>query len=181
MRCSSCESLLDAFIDGGLEPVVSRALAAHLRTCTACEDLHQRLRVVDGLLVTATTPKLRADFTARVMCSVQTLPTPEPLRKPFLPLAAFYLVAAWMVAAAIFAFARPGTPIGANAFAHFASNVLEPLAQAGRAFWPIAPMALPAIVSVLAIDALLFACVVVFYRRIRPRLTAYLSANVEAV
>jgi hypothetical protein len=54
-------------------------------------------------------------------------------------------------------------------------------AQATRALWPIAPMALSAVVGVLAIDALLFAGVVIFYRRVRPRLTAYLTATVEAV
>jgi anti-sigma factor RsiW len=180
VRCSSCESSLDAFIEATLDPLRTRAVAVHLRTCAACAQLHRRLRVVDGLLMTAGVRELREDFTARVMSAVGTLPPPQPLRKPFLPLAAFYLVAAWILTAALLAFARPGTPIGATAFTHFVSNRLEMFAQATRALWPIAPMALSAVVGVLAIDALLFAGVVIFYRRVRPRLTAYLTATVEA-
>ncbi|MBV8280867.1 MAG: zf-HC2 domain-containing protein, partial [Candidatus Eremiobacteraeota bacterium] len=52
MRCSSCESLLDAFVDAALEPGRAAAVAAHLESCRSCETLHRRLRVVDGLLMT---------------------------------------------------------------------------------------------------------------------------------
>ncbi len=54
------------------------------------------------------------------------------------------------------------------------------VAQGSHAIWPIAPFALPAVVSVLVVDVLLFAAVFVFYRRVRPRLRAYLAAPVEA-
>ena len=178
MRCSWCEPLLDAYVDGALDPARIRAVTAHLHACPACDATHRRLRVVDGLLMTACAPTLRDDFTEHVMSAVRLLPAPAPLRKPLLPLAAFYLVAAWIVTAAAIVLLRPTLPLGALAGA--AQSTARAIAQGSHALWPIAPLALPAIVSVLVIDVLLFAAVVVFYRRVRPRLTAYLAAPVEA-
>ncbi|MGB8519560.1 MAG: zf-HC2 domain-containing protein, partial [Candidatus Tumulicola sp.] len=100
MRCSWCEPLLDAYVEGTLDAAQTGAMATHLRTCTACDAAHRRLRVVDALLMTARAPELRADFTGHVMTAVRLLPAPAPLRKPLLPLAAFYLVAAWIVTGA---------------------------------------------------------------------------------
>lgn len=179
MRCSSCESLLDAFIDGALEPARATAVVAHLASCRSCEALHRRLRVVDGLLLTARAPDLHHDFTVAVMQFVRTLPAPQPVRKTLLPLAVFYLVAAWITAAALL-LARPRIPIGANAAAGAAGNLLHAIAQGAHALWPVAPVAVPAVVGVLILDALLFAGLVVFYRRVRPRLAAYLTVPVEA-
>lgn len=178
MRCSWCEPLLDAYVDGALDPARSGAVAAHLRSCPACDAAHRRLRVVDALLVTARTPELRVDFTEQVMTAVRLLPAPAQPRKPLLPLAAFYLVAAWIAMGAAMAFLRPHVPLGAVAGA--LQNAGRALAQSSHALWPIAPFALPAIASVLVVDVLLFAAVVVFYRRVRPRLTAYLAAPMEA-
>jgi anti-sigma factor RsiW len=181
VRCSSCESLLDGFVEATLEPVHANAVAAHLRDCTACGELHRRLRIVDALLMTVRAPDLQEDFTAHVMARVRTLPAPQPLQKPFLPLAAFYLVAAWIATVAALALVRPGAPMSATAFAHLTGGLLQALGQGMHALWPIAPVALSVVVSVLAIDALLFAAVVVFYRSVRPRLTAYLATPAEAL
>ena len=178
MRCSWCEPLLDEYVDGALDPARTAAVTVHLRACPACDTMHLRMRVVDGLLMTARAPALRDDFTERVMSAARLLPAPAPLRKPLLPLAAFYLVAAWIVTAATLALLRPTLPLGALAGA--AQSAARAVAQGSHALWPIAPFALPAIVSVLVIDVLLFAAVAVFYRRVRPRLTAYLAAPVEA-
>ncbi len=178
MRCSWCEPLLDAYVDGVLDSAQSGAVGAHLRACPACDATHRRLRVVDGLLMTARAPELRTDFTEHVMTAVRLLPAPAPLRKPLLPLAAFYLVAAWIVTGASLAFLRPNLPLGAVTGA--VQSAARAVAQGSHALWPIAPFALPAIVSVLVVDVLLFAAVVVFYRRVRPRLTAYLAAPMEA-
>ena len=65
--------------------------------------------------MTACAPTLRDDFTEHVMSAVRLLPAPAPLRKPLLPLAAFYLVAAWIVAAAAIVLLRPTLPLGALA------------------------------------------------------------------
>jgi hypothetical protein len=145
----------------------------------ACETLHRRLRVVDGLLMTARVPGLHDDFTAHVMAAVSALPQPAPQRKPLLPLAAFYLVAAWIVTVAVVALVRPHVPVGSGAVRGMAS-IAQAVAQGAHALWPFAPIAVPAIVIVLAVDVMLFAALVFFYRRIRPRLTAYLSVPVEA-
>ena len=111
MRCSWCEPLLDAYVEGALDPARIRAVAAHLHACPACDAPHRRLRVVDGLLMTARDPTLRDDFTEHVMSAVRLLPAPAPLRKPLLPLAAFYLVAAWIVTAAAIVLLRPTLPL----------------------------------------------------------------------
>ncbi len=181
MRCSSCESVLASFVEATLEPARAQVVAAHLRDCASCEALHGRLRIVDALLMTARPADLREDFTANVMLRVRALPPPQVPRKPFLPLAAFYLVAAWIATVAVFAVLRPGAPVQANALARAAGGVLHALGQGTHALWPIAPVALSVVISVLAIDALLFAAVVVFYRRVRPALTAYLTAPAEAL
>ncbi len=177
MRCSSCESVLASFVEATLEPARAHAVAVHLRDCATCEALHRRLRIVDALLMTARPPDLREDFTANVMLAVRALPPPQLPSKPFLPLAAFYLVAAWIATVAVFAVLRPGAPVQANAFARVVGGFVHALGQGMHALWPIAPVALSVVIGVLAIDALLFAVVVVFYRRVRPRLTAYLTAE----
>ncbi len=169
--------MLAAYIEATLDPARAAAVATHLRDCNACEALHRRVRVVDALLMTAGSPDLHEDFTRRVMLAVRELPAPQLPRKPFWPLAAFYLVAAWIAAAAAIALARPTNPAGANAFARLAGGLLHALGQGAHALWPVAPVALSVVVGILAIDALLFAAVVVFYRRVRPRLTAYLAAE----
>jgi anti-sigma factor RsiW len=172
--------MLDGFVEATLETQRAREVALHLHECSACEELHRRLRVVDALLMTARTPDLQGDFTSRVMFAVRVLPAPQPLRKPFLPLAAFYLVAAWIVTAAALALLRPGAPMSAGAFARLAGNVVQALGQGTHALWPVAPVAFSVVLSVLTVDALLFGAVFVFYRRVRPRLTAYLTATAEA-
>lgn len=178
MRCSSCEPQLDAYVEAMLDPARAHALAAHLQSCARCEEIHRRLRAVDGLLLTARVADLRDDFTARVMAEVRCLPSPLPANKPLLPLAAFYLVAAWIAAIAAAIVTHPRLPIGTGAIAG-AGGIVRAVEQGMQAVWPIAPVALPVVVAVLAVDALLFAAVVFFYRRIRPRLNAYLAAPVE--
>jgi len=181
VRCSSCEPLLDAFVDADLDARRTGTVAAHLRSCTACEALRQRLRVVDALLVTASEREIGSDFTAAVMSAVRDLPAPQPPRRTWLLLAAFYLVGAWIVGVAAFALLRPSLAAGTRAIAGAAGSLTQGLAVGTHALLPIAPIALPAVAIVLAVDVLLFAALVFFYRRVRPRLTAYLTAPVEAL
>ncbi|MEO6835005.1 MAG: zf-HC2 domain-containing protein [Candidatus Tumulicola sp.] len=177
MRCSSCEALLDQYVEAALPPARANAVAAHLRGCAACEDVHQRLRIVDALLTTARLPGLRANFTFDVMAGIRTMPAPAAPRRPLLPLAAFYLVAAWIFVGAALSFVWPVAPAGGRAFAHLAAGTLQAVGASAHALWPVAPIALSVVVSVLSIDVLLFAVLVVFYRTVRPRLTAYLAAS----
>lgn len=176
MRCSSCETLLDEFVDGTLAPPRAAAVAAHLRTCLPCQDLHQRLRIVDGLLATARAPELPRDFTFDVMVAIRTLPAPAVARRPLLVYAGLYLAAAWIVVAAAFAFLRPSIANALRELSHAAGNTAGLLAQGAHALLPVTPIALPLIVTVLCVDAMLFAIVIVFYRAVRPRLHAHLAA-----
>lgn len=178
MRCFSCEALLDEYVDAALEPARESAVAMHLRDCAACQALHHRLRIVDALLATARTPALDADFTHDLMQRVRAMPPPALPKRHWLPLAAFYLVAAWIVAGAIYALALPaGALPQTHGLAHAVSGSLAALAHGTRALVPVEPVALSIVLTVLAIDALLFVAVVAFYRRVRPRLTAYLAAE----
>src|SRR5581483_9747252 len=97
------------------DPARAAAIAAHVRSCPACDAAHRRLRVVDALLMTVRSPELRPDFTDHVMAAGRLMPAPAPLHNPVLPLAAFYLVTAWIVTGAAMAFLRPQFPLGAVA------------------------------------------------------------------
>lgn len=180
MRCFSCEALLDRYVGADLERVLTAAVALHLRDCAPCEALHRRLRIVDALLATARTPVLDADFTRDVMLRVRTMAPPSLPRRHWLPLAAFYLVAAWIVAGAVYALALPGAFPQTHALAQTFTGSLAALAHGTRALVPVEPVALSIVLAVLAIDALLFAAVVAFYKRVRPRLTAYLAAEARS-
>lgn len=177
MRCSWCEALLDQFVDGGLEPARAASVALHLRDCPACEALHQRLRIVDALLTTAHAPALDTGFTFDVMQRVRAMPSPALPKRHWLPLAAFYLVAAWILAGAAYALALPGAFPQTHALARGLAGSLAALAHGTRALVPVEPVALSVVLTVLAVDALLFVAVVAFYRRVRPRLHAYLAAE----
>lgn len=180
MRCFWCEALLDQYVGADLEGARTAAVALHLHECIACEALHRHLRIVDALLATARTPALNADFTRDVMLQVRTMAPPASPRRQWLPLAAFYLVAAWIVAGAIYALAQPGAFPQTHALAQNAAGALAALAHGTRALVPVEPIALSVVLTVLAIDALLFAAVVAFYRRVRPRLTAYLASEARS-
>lgn len=179
MRCSSCEALLDQFVDASLEPARAAAVANHLRGCPPCEGLHRRLRVVDALLATARNPALTPGFTFDVMARIRELPPPAAPKRTLLPLAAFYLVAAWILAGAGLALAWPGAPVQLRSLVLAATGPLAALQHAAGAFLPLEPIALSLVIGVLSIDVLLFAAVAIFYRSVRPRLTAYLAAEVR--
>jgi hypothetical protein len=95
-----------------------------------------------------------------------------------LPLAALYLAVAWIaVIGSMAAWRGAAAQLGAQAYS--LASAFAALGESVRAFGPAEPIALLVVTIVLAIDVLLFAGVVVFYRRVRPRLHAYLGA-VEA-
>jgi hypothetical protein len=179
VRCSSCELLLDEFVEATLDRARAIAVGAHLRGCTACEALHRRLRIVDALLTTARGPDLHPEFTPGLMAHVRVLPAPAISHRPLLALAAFYLVAAWIFVGAALSFAGPRAPAVAREGARLAGGILATLGQGAHALWPMTPVALSVVVGVLSIDVLLFAAVVVFYRTVRPQLAARLAVNAE--
>jgi anti-sigma factor RsiW len=169
--------LLDRYVEATLEPARAIAVAAHLRSCRACDALHDRVRIVDALLETTRDVELHSDFTGDLMLRIRAMDVPAVPARPLLPLAAFYLVAAWVVAGVAIWSSWRGGPLRMPAAAQAAQSALAALVQATHALYPAAPIALSVVASVLSIDVLLFAAVVVFYRNVRPRLTAYLMAE----
>jgi predicted anti-sigma-YlaC factor YlaD len=175
VRCSSCEARLDEYVDGTLTAPAMRAVAVHLQNCAGCEGLHQRLRIVDGLLETVRGLDLTPDFTFDVMEAVRMLPSPEVPRRPVLRIAGLYLASAWIAFAIAFAFFRSALTGSLHGLQHAAGGVLGLVGGGVHLLWPVTPVALPLVVSVLCADAILFAVLVGFYRTVRPRLHAHLS------
>ncbi len=174
MRCSSCESLLDAYLEAALRPREARAVAAHLRGCHGCAALLRELRVIDALLTTARPPKVAADFTATVVCAVDATQPPRPRRKPLAVALLLYLGTAWTIAA--FAASRPqGLGHLTAVFLTLAQRDMAAIGAAGRALAPATPVAAAAMTGVLLLDLLLLVAVFYGYRRVAPLIAFHLS------
>src|SRR5579864_7491755 len=63
VRCSSCEPLLDRYVEGTLLPRTMAQVRTHVRDCDACRELLDELKAVDGLLFTTRVPELPQNFT----------------------------------------------------------------------------------------------------------------------
>ena len=50
MRCSSCEPLLDRYIEGTLKARQMLDITEHLSECADCRELLDELKVIDALL-----------------------------------------------------------------------------------------------------------------------------------
>jgi len=176
MRCSWCEVRLDEYLEGGLAPRARAALRAHLEACAQCRQLLERARIVDGLLHTNRPAPIPADFTAAVMVRVRAMPAPAPMHRTLWHLAAAYLVGAWAVVAAALLFVRFGWSSAQTArIAAAAGGAAQALTHGLHSLWPAAPIAASLGVTVLSIDVMLLAAIVVFYRMVRPRLAAVLA------
>jgi anti-sigma factor RsiW len=174
MRCSLCEPLLDAYLEGTLRPRQARAVAAHLRGCSVCAALLQELRVVDALLTTARAPSVGADITAAVVSATAASAPHEPRRLPLWLALLLYVAAAWALAAiAVFRF-HDLSRLAGSVLA-FAQRDLTALGAAVHALAPETPVAAAAVTTVLLIDLLLLAATFYGYRRLRPMLATYLD------
>ncbi len=140
MRCSSCEPLLDAYLEGQLTPAVRARLEAHVAECCECSALLEELRVIDALLLAPRRLEPAPNFTFAVMAEIRTLPPPVVHSVSPLPMFGAYLAFAWSAIAMWFlmggtasqatlafagqALARLGTALaalvgsGANLFGH---------------------------------------------------------------
>ncbi len=175
MRCSSCEPLLDAFLEATLRRRRALEVAKHLRGCDACEALLGELRVIDGLLTTAKPPgSVAGDFTAAVLSATHSTQTRAPRRVPFLVPLFAYLAAAWTVVA-IVALRSDYLLRLSEAFVAMGARNLAALGAAGRAFAPATPLAAAVVTVVLLIDLFLLCAVFYGYRRVRPLLALHLD------
>ena len=179
MRCSWCETVLDEYVEATLPPRQMLAVAAHLQQCPACEVLHRRLRIVDGLLHTRTMIDVESGFSKAVMAHVRTMPVPQVRRRGIWIVLLFYLICAWAAAFTV-AIVWPHAHVAPGAWTSVASSGWQAIAHGVHALSPVAPIAISIVVSVLAIDALLLAAIYVFYRTIRPRLNDHLAASESA-
>ena len=179
MRCSSCEPLLDLYVDGALPQARQAAVGAHVRACDACRGLYERLRIVDALLEThKPVGVLPADFTVALMQQVHAMPAPPPFRQHLFRAALAYLAAAWVAVAIAIVTIRSATlqPALHSASAVF-GGIYDGVTRGAHAMWPVAPIAVSVGVTILTVDALLLVAIVLFYRNVRPRLAAALAPS----
>ncbi len=180
MRCSSCEVLLDRYVEGTLSPKQMLAIGKHLERCQSCASLVAELRVVDALLATTAPVDLAPNFTFSVMAEVRSMPVAVSRGTSIWALLSFYMVGAWIaLTAALLAFGPHVATLAALA-ANVRGSVLNSLAAFGgaaHAFSPTAPFVAVFVVTVLAVDVVLIAALVAFYRNVRPRLVAQLATS----
>jgi anti-sigma factor RsiW len=179
MRCSSCEPLLDAYLESALRPRQRAEVAQHVRSCSSCTGLLHELRVIDALLITASpAARVGADFTPSIVAAARETSPHRVRRLPFwIPLIA-YLAMAWTLLA--FAMVRSN---GAASFAISIFASLErsasALTAAVRAIAPATPFAAASVTVVLLLDLLLLVALFYGYRRLRPVIALYLARGLH--
>lgn len=169
MRCSSCEPLLDRYIEGTLTPREMSRVRAHLAACPNCDSLLAELRVVDALLATTRPVELAPNFTFAVMAEARTTPVHAARRFPLWAALGGYVGIAWVVATACWiAF---GANLGAvraalgSAFAQMQAT----LGIVVHSFGSSTPLLVGGGVTILALDALVAAGALYLYRAARAR------------
>jgi anti-sigma factor RsiW len=177
VRCSSCEPLLDEFVDHLLPARTMQAVGAHVNACAACASLLAELRSVDALLESARPATLSPNFTFAVMAEVRSLPSPRRRSVPFWAILASYLVGAWIAASAAIVVAG-GARLSLHAVTYQATHFGGFAAIAGllHAIGPISPVVGIGVTVVLVADMALLAGIIVFYRNLRGRMAARTSA-----
>ena len=184
MRCSSCEPLLDRYVEGTLTRRQMIDVGTHLRDCASCRELIDELKAVDALLFTTRVPELPENFTFAVMAETRALPAPRARQNPFWSFLALYSAAAWVAAvvAMVLTGTSPSTVVGAisgalaragllsstvsSSFSHGMSHLTPTLAAFGA--------------GVLVIDFAIGCAFALLYFVIRPRLVARLVSVPES-
>src|ERR1700752_4100334 len=98
MHCSSCEPLLDRYLEGTLTPRQMARVREHVNRCAHCASLLTELRVVDALLATTRPVELAPNFTFAVMAETRATPMHAAPRFPLWGALSAYIVAAWLLA-----------------------------------------------------------------------------------
>ncbi len=171
MRCSSCELLLDHYLEGTLRPRKAAEIATHVAQCRRCTILLAELRVIDGLLITARPADLiESDFTRSVI-SATAAAQPKPVRRiPFATALVAYLAIAWALAA--FTFVRGGTVGAVGSVIASEQQSVAAIGAALRALAPDAPVAAAVVTGVLLLDLFLLSALVYGYRRLGAATTS---------
>jgi anti-sigma factor RsiW len=175
VRCSSCEPLLDRYVEGTLSARDMARVSAHLRSCPHCESLLTELRVVDALLATTAPVELAPNFTFAVMAEARSTPMHRHRRLSLWAVLTFYIVGAWIALTAIYAGFGGRVPYvtaAGRALAHGGAQNLGALSAAARGFSPATPFVLGGAIGILLLDALLLFGALFLYRAARMRLAA---------
>ncbi|MBV8345514.1 MAG: hypothetical protein JO190_11090 [Candidatus Eremiobacteraeota bacterium] len=174
MRCSSCEPLLDAYLEASLTPRRGRDVGRHLRACGNCAALLHELRVIDALLETARPPgSVAPDFTASVVTAARIRAPRARRRAPLGLVLLAYLAIAWTlvvvgVRSKLLAGLGPTLALSEH-------HVFAALGAGVRALAPATPLAAAVMTGVLLLDILLLCAVAYGYRRMRPLMALYLT------
>ena len=184
VRCSSCETLLDRYVEGALPPHQAANVSEHLRGCAVCAKLLDDLKSVDALLVTAHRTELRPNFTFAVMAEVRTQPAPRVAPYRVWSFIVLYLAAAW--AALFIGITLSGA--NARALAQWLSSELgllvhaigTSIASAAHDISHATPTLAAFGFTVLAIDIAVVCAFAAVYFIVRPRIAAHLSSFSEA-
>ncbi|MGZ3498817.1 MAG: anti-sigma factor family protein [Vulcanimicrobiaceae bacterium] len=183
MRCSSCEPLLDRYVEGTLPARQMRAIGAHVRDCAACSALLTELKVVDALLVTTRATEPAVNFTFAVMAEVRSMPFPRKRQHPAIGFLSLYLAAAWV--AAVVVIAATGTSVPAivvaltQGLSHFGNALASLMGNGAQAVGHSAPSLAVFGITVLAIDVAVAIGFGLLYVVVRPRVAARLASRPE--
>ncbi len=175
MRCSSCEPLLDRYVEGTLTPRDMVGVSAHLRKCPHCESLLIELRVVDALLATTAPVELAPNFTFAVMAEAGATPMRAHRPLSLWAVLTFYVVGAWIALSGLYAALGGRVPYLASAsraVAHATSQNISALSATARGFSPATPFVLGGAIGILLLDALLLFGALFLYRAAHMRLAA---------
>lgn len=185
VRCSSCEPLLDRYIEGTLTPRQMIDITAHLRECTSCSELLREVKVIDGLLATTREPVLAENFTFAVMAEVRAMPAPRARQHPIWSFLILYPAAAWV--AGILAMVLTGTSPSAviasmsNALARIGVVSGGVSAEFSHSLGHFTPTLAAFGAGVLVIDVALGCAFALLYFVVRPRLVARLASVPESL
>jgi anti-sigma factor RsiW len=185
VRCSSCEPLLDRYVEGTLSPRAMIAISEHVRACDSCRDLLEELKNVDGLLATTRVAGLPENFTFAVMAEANAMPAPRARQHPLWSFLALYSAAAWVasVLAMVLTHTSPGAALGtlSNALAHagIVSGAVSANVSHGLSHFVPALAAFGA--GVLVIDVAIACAFALLYFVVRPRIAARLASVPESL
>ncbi|HEY9181372.1 MAG TPA: zf-HC2 domain-containing protein [Candidatus Baltobacteraceae bacterium] len=185
MRCSSCEPLLDRYVEGTLSAPQMVGVSTHVRGCESCRALLEELKAVDGLLETTRVLELPENFTFALMAEVRTLPAPRARQHPLWSFLVLYSAAAWVAAvvAMILTGTGPGTVLAAVSSALSRGGVASSAFSSGlsHSLAHIVPTLAAFGTGVLTIDLAVASAFALLYFVIRPRVAARLVAVSESL
>jgi anti-sigma factor RsiW len=180
VRCSSCEPVLDRYVEGTLTPREMASVTAHLRLCRHCESLLHELRVVDALLATTKPVELAPNFTFAVMAEARAMRLRPRRSLSIWAVLSFYVVGAWIALSGVYAAlggALPYFDTWRTAVESGAGQAFAALSATAHGIVPATPLLVGGVVGVLLFDALLAVCAFFLYRAARARLVSHMQRS----